>query len=57
MAEFKEIINKISKAEKELTQTIEKYNKESYSTQSKIREKHLFQSEVSETSSNFSRGH
>ena len=36
MAEFLEIIKKESNVQNDISQTIEKYNKESYSTQSKI---------------------
>ena len=36
MAEFIEVINNDSKVQNEITQTIEKYNKESFSTKSRI---------------------
>ena len=48
MVEFLEIMRKDSKIQNELSQTVEKYNKESYSTQSKIGQNALFQSQVFE---------
>ena len=46
MVEFIEIIKKGSKFQTEITQSIEKYNEESYSTQSKIVQNALMQNEV-----------
>ena len=46
MAEFIEFIKKDLNMQKEISQTIENYNKESYSTQSKIGQVCLFQSKV-----------
>ena len=48
MADFKEIIKKDSKVQNEITQTIEKYNKQTYSTQSKIGQHVLIQRKVPE---------
>ena len=48
MAEFKEIIKKDSKIQKGLRQTNKKYNKESYSTQSRIGQNALIQNKVFE---------
>ena len=46
MTEFIEIIRKDSTVRNEITQTIEKYNKESYTTQSKIGQNALIQSKI-----------
>ena len=51
MAEFIEII-KNSKVQNEITQTIEKYNKESYLTQSRIGQNALIQNKVFEQAMN-----
>ena len=48
MAELIEFLKEDSKVQNEITQTIEKYNKESYSTQSKIRQNALIQNKVFE---------
>ena len=48
MAEFVEIIKKDSKVQNEIPQTGEKYNKESYATQSKIGQKAVIQSKAFE---------
>ena len=53
MAEFIEILTEDSKVQNEKTQTIEKYNKESCSTQSKIGQNSLIQSKVFEQAINF----
>ena len=46
MAEFIEIIKKDSKVQNEISQTIDKYNKESFSTRSQIGQNALIQSKV-----------
>ena len=48
MAEFKEIIEDDSKVQNDISQAIEKYNKESYATQSKLGRNALIQSKISE---------
>ena len=48
MTEFIEFVQKDSKFQNEISQTIKKYNKESYSTQSKKRLNALVQSKVFE---------
>ena len=52
MAEFIEFIIKYSKVQNEISQTIEKYNKESYSPQSKRRQNDLNESKVFEQAIN-----
>ena len=52
MAEFTQKIKNDSKVQNEISQTIEKYNKESYSTQSKIGQNALIQSKVFEQARN-----
>ena len=46
MAEFIEVVKKDSKVQNDISQTIEKYNKESYATKSEIGQNVLFQSKV-----------
>ena len=46
MAEFIEIIKKDSKVQNEISQTIDKYNKESFSTRSQTGQNPLIQSKV-----------
>ena len=46
MADFIEIIKKDSKIQNEISQTIDKYNKESFSTRSQIGQNALIQSKV-----------
>ena len=46
MAEFKEILTKDFRVQKETSQTFEKHKKEPYSTQSKKRQNALIHSEV-----------
>ena len=46
MAEFIEIMKKDSKVQNEISQTIDKYNKESFSTRSQIGQNALIQSKV-----------
>ena len=46
MAEFIEIIKKDSKVQNEISQTIDKYNKESFSTRSQIGQNALIQGKV-----------
>ena len=46
MAELMEIIKQYSKIQNEISQTIEEYNKESPSTESKIGQNALIQSKV-----------
>ena len=48
MAEFTQDFKKDSKVQNEIAHTIEKYNRESYSTQSKIYQNVLIQSKVFE---------
>ena len=52
MAEFIEVIKKGSKFRNEISQTIEKYNKESYATQSKIGQNASIQRKVFEQAIN-----
>ena len=52
MAEFKEIIKKDPKIQNELSQTIEKYKKESFLTESKLGQNALIQSKVFEKAIN-----
>ena len=52
MAEFIDINREDPKVQNKLTQTIEKYNKESFSTKSKIGQNALIQSEVFEQAIN-----
>ena len=52
MAVFVEIISHDSKVQNEISQNIEKYNKEPYSTQSKKGQKDLIQSKVFEQAIN-----
>ena len=52
MAEFIEIMKKDSKVQNEIPQFIEKYNKESYATQSKEGRNALIQSKVFEQAIN-----
>ena len=52
MAEFIEIIRKDWKVQNEISQTLEKHNKESYSTQSKKNQNALIQSKVVEQAVN-----
>ena len=52
MAELIEIVTKDSKVQNEITQTAEKYNKESYSTQLKKGQNALTQSKVFEQAVN-----
>ena len=52
MAEFIEIIKRDSKVQNDITQTFENYNKQSYSTQSKIGQNALIQSKVFEQAIN-----
>ena len=46
MTEFKEIIQKDANIQNEISQTIDKYNKESFSTRSQIGQNALIQSKV-----------
>ena len=46
MADNKEVLEKDSKVQSKVSQVIEKYNKKSYSTQSKIGQDALIQSKV-----------
>ena len=55
MAVFKEIIRKNFKVQIEITLTIEKYNTESYSTETKPGQKTLLQSKVFEQAITFTR--
>ena len=55
MAEFKEIIRKKFKVQIKITLTIEKYNKESHSTETKPGQKALLQSKVFEQAIKFTR--
>ena len=48
MAEFIEVMKKDSKVQNEISQTIEKYNKKSYATQSKLGQHDSTQSKVFE---------
>ena len=52
MAEFIEIVRKDSRVQNETSQTIDKYNKESYSKQSKTGQNVLIQSKVFEQAIN-----
>ena len=55
MTEFIEIIEKDANIQNEISQTIDKYNKESFSTRSQIGQNALYQSKVQTSNKHYGR--